>query len=109
MVLQKKQLKDLLAEFKKELETLYGSHLKGLYLFGSYARGEQEDESDVDALVVLDHFGSYYAEVRRTGQIGSDISLKYGVTVTQVFVKEADWLSHETSFLDNARQEAIAA
>jgi len=60
-------------------------------------------------LVVLDDFGSYYAEVRRTGQIGSDLSLKYDITITQVFVKESDWLCAGTFFLENVRQEAIAA
>ncbi|MBI3313072.1 MAG: nucleotidyltransferase domain-containing protein [Candidatus Omnitrophica bacterium] len=108
-MIQDPKLKELLMEFRTGLQAIYGSRLKGLYLFGSYARGEQKAESDVDMLVVLENFGSYYEEVRRTGQIGSDLSLKYSVTITQVFVKEADWLQAETSFLNNVRDEAIAA
>lgn len=33
---------------------LYGSHLVGVVVFGSWARGEAADGSDVDLLVVLD-------------------------------------------------------
>src|SRR5665647_1443966 len=33
---------------------LYGSHLAGVAVFGSWARGEAADGSDVDLLVVLD-------------------------------------------------------
>ena len=33
---------------------LYGSHLAGVVVFGSWARGEAADGSDVDLLVVLD-------------------------------------------------------
>ena len=108
-MIQNLGLKELRADFKSGLKTVYGSRLKGLYLFGSYARGEQKDESDVDMLVVLDDVGSYYEEVRRTGQIGSDLSLKYGATLTQVFVKEADWLRADNPFLVHVRPEAIAA
>lgn len=108
-MVQNEKLKELLTALRTGLQAIYGPRLRGLYLFGSYARGEQEEGSDVDILLVLNDFQSYYEEVRRTGQIGSDLSLKYGVTITQVFVKEVDWLQTETPFLDNVRQEAIAA
>lgn len=110
MILNENQLKELLAELKKGLQSIYGPRLKGLYLYGSYARGEQEEDSDVDILVVLHEFlDGYGAEVTRTGYLGSDLSLKYGVTVSKVFVKEPDWRHKETPFLDNAREEARAA
>ncbi|OGX04961.1 MAG: hypothetical protein A3G87_06250 [Omnitrophica bacterium RIFCSPLOWO2_12_FULL_50_11] len=103
------KLTELLKEFRTGLETVYGSQLKGLYLFGSYARGEQDEESDVDMLVVVNDFESYYAEIHRTGQLMSDLSLKYSVTLCEVFIKEADWRHGDTPFLMNVRSEAIAA
>lgn len=108
-MIQTRKLKELLKELKTGLEVIYGSRLRGFYLFGSYARGEQDDESDVDALVVLDNFESYYAEIHRTGQLASDLSLKYSVTISEVFMKEAQWLYGDTPFLMNIRPEAIAA
>ena len=35
------------------LKSIYGSRLNKVILFGSYARGEQTPESDIDLLVVL--------------------------------------------------------
>ena len=43
-----------LSELKDGLAALYSARLKGLYLFGSYARGEARPESDLDVLIVLD-------------------------------------------------------
>jgi predicted nucleotidyltransferase len=43
----------LLAEFKRELARLYGDRLKGVFLYGSRARGEAEPEADVDILLCL--------------------------------------------------------
>jgi predicted nucleotidyltransferase len=44
----KKLLDDLTTELKIGLDGVYGSRLKGLYLYGSYARGEEDEESDLD-------------------------------------------------------------
>lgn len=108
-MIEKTKLKDLLIELRQGLEIIYGMRLRGLYLYGSYARREQDDESDVDVLVVLNDFESYYAEVHRTGQLASDLSLKYSVTISEVFMKEEKWLYGDTPFLMNVRPEAIAA
>ena len=103
-------LKKLLLEFRKGLDEIYGSRLKGFYLFGSYARGQAENDSDVDVLIVLDQFQDRYgAEVDLTGFLASDLSLKYGITISRVFETEKDWSNRESSFLYNVRQEAIAA
>jgi len=99
--------RDLRTELKLGLNRIYGSRLKGIYLYGSYARREEEEESDVDILIVLDQFDIYAREVDRTGELGSDLSLKYGITVSQVFIRESDWLNGDTPFLSNVREEAL--
>ena len=43
----------LLDQLHRGLEELYGSRLSSVWLFGAYARGEEDAESDVDVLVVL--------------------------------------------------------
>jgi len=65
----------LLNELKQGLELIYGDQLQGVYLFGSYARGEQDSESDLDILIILDDFERYSTEVKRTGELVSNLSL----------------------------------
>jgi len=98
----------LLAEFKTRFETIYGERLKGVFLYGSYARGQGGPESDVDILTVLDDWEHYAGEIDRTGAVASELSLAYGVSISQVFVRERDWLHEDTPFLVNAREDAIA-
>jgi predicted nucleotidyltransferase len=101
-------LNDLIAELKIGLDGVYGDRLKGLYLYGSYARGEEDDESDLDILVVLEQLDRYAAEVNRTGKLTSDLSVKHGITISPVFVRETEWLHGDTPFLSNVRNEAIS-
>lgn len=103
------KIRSLLRELREGIEHLYGPRLRGVYLFGSYARGEEDAESDVDLLIVLDEVSQSAQEVERTGHLISDLSLKFGISVSRVFVSERDWLERDTPFLANAREEAIAA
>jgi len=102
------ELEGLRAELKEGLHRLYGDRLRGIFLYGSFARGEAGGDSDVDVLVVLDRIERYAAEVDRTSELISRVSLKYGVSISRVFIEERDWLEKHTSFLDHVRAEAVA-
>jgi len=103
------RLDSLSREIRRELESVYGDRLCGVYIFGSYARGQADPESDFDVLIVLDRVDSYGAEIERTSELGSRLSLEFGVSISQVFVSESEWQAAETPFLRNVRAEAVAA
>ena len=42
-----------LQELKAALISLYGERPEGVYLYGSYARGDFTEDSDIDVLLVL--------------------------------------------------------
>ena len=43
-----REIQPILQELKARLQEVYGERLKGLYLFGSYARGDATEDSDID-------------------------------------------------------------
>lgn len=45
---------DLLKEYIERIKNIYGSHVKKVILFGSYARGDFNSESDIDIMILLD-------------------------------------------------------
>jgi predicted nucleotidyltransferase len=100
---------ETLLKLKTGLAQIYGARLKGLYLYGSYARGDARPDSDLDVLIVLDSIPSYADEVERTSELVARISLDSEISVSRVFVSEAAWRSHASPFLANVREEAIAA
>ncbi len=100
-------VKRLLAELKKGLEKLYGNRLKGLILYGSYARGDQREGSDLDILVILNDFERAPIELDRTSDLFCDLSLEYEITVSLMFMREKDWLTADKPLLRNVRVEGV--
>ena len=59
--------------------------------------------------MILDDYKSYSAEVERAGVLGAELSLRYGVSISKVFLREREWRHGDTPFLANVRGEAVAA
>ena len=98
---------ELLKELKEALYEVYGENLRGLYLYGSFADGKEDLESDLDLAVVLEDFDDYWEEVQRTSRIISELSLKYDVSISPIRVREADWVQEDSPFLNSVRKECI--
>jgi type I restriction enzyme S subunit len=100
-------LRPILEELKEGLQQIYGERLKGVYLFGSRARGDAEEDSDIDIAVVLDDFESEYREGRSWSRLASEIGLKYTCVPSLLAIREADWRARDDSFLRNVRREGV--
>ncbi len=82
-------VKQIAEEFKSELQRLYGEEFAELILFGSHARGDFHDESDIDFAVVLKNSATTStSEIFKIATIGNDLSLKYGQFITYIGMPE---------------------
>ena len=103
------KVRSILGELNRRLATLYGERLRGVYLFGSHARDEANEESDVDVLIVRDRVGNYSREIDTTSELTSELSLEYAVSLSRVFATEEQWRKGQTNFFQNLREEAVPA
>lgn len=72
-------------EYKEQLNKLYGNELAELILFGSYARGDFNKESDIDFAVVLRNSNVRPTkEIEKIAAVSSGISLKYGIMLSSL-------------------------
>jgi len=96
-------------ELKEGLIRIYGDQLKAVYLYGSYARGDYRQGSDVDVMILLKDYKNYWKELHRSSDYVSDISLKYDVTVSCLIMKEIQWNESDMPVLRNIRKEGMPA
>ena len=47
-------IQSLIEKYVIEIQKIYGTHLKRIILYGSYARGDSKADSDVDIMILLD-------------------------------------------------------
>ena len=100
-------IKDIIKELKSGLEKKYGSQLKSILLFGSYARGEETEDSDIDIAIILEDFDHACTEIERTGDIVSSLSLKFDTLISLVPIKEKDWLERKTALISNIKRDGV--
>ena len=82
------------AELKAALSELYGERLRGVYLFGSYARGDFSKDSDVDVLIILSGPIGPGEEIDRYSMIRAALCLRYDLVISTVPVAE-DWFDQQ--------------
>lgn len=49
-----KRMQSLIDQYVEEIKRIYGSHVKQIILYGSYARGDFRPDSDVDIMILVD-------------------------------------------------------
>ncbi len=76
-------IEPVVREFKAALRAMYGDRLREAVLYGSYARGDYDDESDIDLMIVLnDERVDTFAEIRRISPLETRFLLDYGLVVS---------------------------
>ena len=76
-------------EFATLLRQRLRSHLRQILLFGSHARGDAQDGSDYDMLVLVDHRTPELRAVIL--EIESQLMERYGALVATVLRSETEW------------------
>jgi len=108
MRLDMRDIEPILQELKSRLQDLYGDRLKGLYLFGSYARGDAREDSDIDVAMVLDDFERSLPEIEYSGDVVADLDLKFECLIAAMPVRERDLREGREMYLRNIKREGVA-
>lgn len=93
---------------KSQLQTLYGPRLSKVILYGSYARGDQHDGSDIDFLVVLkDEDIKTGSELRYMNSALYDLELQFNTTISAHPTTLGRFNTSDYLFYQNVRREGI--
>ena len=100
----------LLGRLDRELRDLYGEQrYGGLVLYGSYARGEADEGSDVDLLVLLEGEVDPVRELIRLEDVKWPLALESGYALSVLAVGVEAYHFSEEPYLWGARLAGIPA
>lgn len=95
--------------FKHVAQELYGDRLDRIIVFGSQARGEATERSDIDLLLVLHGAVDPYKELQRISEATYDIELEHEVLFGIVPTSVSEYRQGATPLLRNARRDGVTA
>lgn len=100
-------LRQLLEQLGERLREFYGERYAGLILFGSYARGDWTEHSDVDLLLLLEGEVSSSREIMRVEDVVYPFALESGHLLTLLPVGTEEFITSSEPLLHSVREEGI--
>lgn len=98
---------DLLFRIKTKLQEIYGNRLKGIMLYGSEARGDATEDSDIDLLVLLDGPVDWWDEATAIIHSIYPIQLEIDRIISARPVDVAAYEKGEFPLYRNVREEGV--
>lgn len=99
----------VLRSFIQRLREVYGHTLKGVHLYGSRARKNADEGSDVDVLIILKDYKDFWKEFHRIHDIAYEVSFSAGqdVVLSALPIREAEYETGGSPFLMNVKREGV--
>lgn len=104
------KIKSVVTRFAKEAEEIYGTVLRDVILYGSCARGDFANDSDIDIMVLLDVGQEEIGEARKKIlDVSDQIDLEYDVVLAPVIQSWRKYNQYMTvsRFYQNIQKEGI--
>lgn len=104
------KIQTLLTKYLTEIQKIYGTHLKTVILYGSYARGDFTPDSDVDLMILVDltddKIEQYSDEL---AEVGFNYNVEYDIWMMPVVRNKKHFEHWEKAypFYENVRREGV--
>ncbi len=106
----KSELNIITSAVAEEAKRLLGDKLDAVILYGSYARGDYDDESDIDIMVKIKGSRNELKKYRYDLiDFGSDLSLEHEITVSILLydTETFDRYRNAMPFLRNVQKDGV--
>ena len=109
-MIKDQRFRAILSDVESETRKLFGSKLKQIILYGSYARNQQDPESDIDIMILVDESEKSLRRYNyKIADIMTHLSLKYDTFISlteETYSRYTDYLDI-LPFFRNIADEGI--
>ena len=106
----KAKKREIIMSFARKVRRILGKNLKQVILYGSYARGDYTEDSDIDIMVLTTLTDKEIEQIEtEIYDLTFDYLMDYGVDISVVIKNEEQfnyWLG-ALPFYDNVRKEGM--
>ena len=98
----------ILDEVKNCLKKIYGNNLKSIILYGSYARGDFTEDSDIDIIILLKDMKDFLEEHEKYFNAIWRLDLKYDTVISIIPFNNEEYIKRNLPIIINAKREGIS-
>ncbi len=92
----KSQLNKITSQIIEAYRDIYGQAIKNIVMYGSFARGDFDDESDIDFAAIVEGERQVLQEqLEKVWDKASDIGLEYDAVVSPVVIPYEEFLEYK--------------
>ena len=102
-----KDIEEILKKAKFTLQKIYGKRLKGIVLYGSYARGDAVDGSDIDLIVLLENMQNPIDELEKCSKEIHQLDFVYDTLISIIPFDLNQYNTRKLPIILNAKKEGI--
>jgi len=99
--------KKAVGELIEKLKESYGENLVKVILYGSKARGDSTEDSDIDIMVVLSDYVDIKKERFKIYDIVWSVCYVYDLLISLIIKNKSDYEKFDTGLLKNIKNEGI--
>lgn len=101
-------IKDLAIEIKRFLIDKYGDNIKQVIVYGSFARGEATEASDIDMMAIIDDSINAVDVENELSDFLFDILLDRKELISVFAIPESIYNNYNSPFILNTKAEGVA-
>ena len=89
-------LRDILCSIKQGYKQVYGDDIMDIYLYGSYARGDYEQDSDIDFVaIVKGNRLDLQKKLKIMWDIAADLGLENDIVISPTVIPYNEFLQYQ--------------
>lgn len=103
-------LNNIIDEITRSYKDVYGEDIIRILLYGSYARGDNRDDSDVDIVAIVRGDRKFLQErLRKIWDVSSDLELEYGTIISPTVIPadEFERFKEDLPYYRNILEEGV--
>ncbi|MCD8048903.1 MAG: nucleotidyltransferase domain-containing protein [Clostridia bacterium] len=104
-------IQNIIEKYVSEMQKIYGEHLRKVILYGSYARGDFKEDSDIDIMILLALSDLEIKNYRhQLSEITYDFNDYYGTDIKPIAKSEEHFMKwvENYPFYANINKEGVA-
>lgn len=105
-----KEVHEIIYKFSQQVKVILGNKLSKVIMYGSYARGDNNENSDVDIMVLTTLTEDEIERIEATiFDLAFDFQMEYGLDIS-VIVKNEEHFNHwlgALPFYNNVEKEGV--